>query len=164
MATRTKKTVTTSLPQEELAALDRVREQQNLTRSQALREAVRWYIGAMADCRRRKTPCPTRSRPCAGPKRSSREARPSASKTYSMSWDFQLADAAQRALRSMPEKDRARINRALNEMKTDPFSGDVVPLKGEYKGLLRRRVGDRLLAAPAYGFLRTLANCSAGSI
>ncbi len=47
MATRTKKTITTSLPQEELAAFDHVREQQNLTRSQALREAVRRYIGAM---------------------------------------------------------------------------------------------------------------------
>jgi metal-responsive CopG/Arc/MetJ family transcriptional regulator len=47
MATRTKKTITTSLPQEELAELDRVRERQNMTRSQALREAVRWYIGAM---------------------------------------------------------------------------------------------------------------------
>jgi mRNA-degrading endonuclease RelE of RelBE toxin-antitoxin system len=58
-----------------------------------------------------------------------------------MSWDFQLAKAAERALRSLPEKDKARINRALNEMKGNPFSGDVVPLKGEYKGLFRRRVG-----------------------
>jgi metal-responsive CopG/Arc/MetJ family transcriptional regulator len=47
MANRPKKTITTSLPQEDLAALDRVREQQHMTRSQALREAVRWYIGAM---------------------------------------------------------------------------------------------------------------------
>ncbi len=47
MATRTKKTITASLPQEELAELDRVRERQHLTRSQAVREAVRWYVGAM---------------------------------------------------------------------------------------------------------------------
>ena len=47
MPPRTKKTITTSLPQEDLAALDRVREQQRMTRSQALREAVRWYIDAM---------------------------------------------------------------------------------------------------------------------
>jgi len=41
----------------------------------------------------------------------------------------------------MPEKDKARINRALNEMKEDPFSGDVTALQGEYRGLFRRRVG-----------------------
>ena len=42
-----KKTITASLPEEELAELDRLREQHNLTRSQALRQAVRWYVGAM---------------------------------------------------------------------------------------------------------------------
>jgi hypothetical protein len=31
----------------ELAELDRVRERHNLTRSQARRQAVRWYVGAM---------------------------------------------------------------------------------------------------------------------
>jgi metal-responsive CopG/Arc/MetJ family transcriptional regulator len=47
MKTRTQKTVTTSLPHEELEELDRVSERQHLSRSQAMREAVRWYIGAM---------------------------------------------------------------------------------------------------------------------
>ena len=42
-----KKTIATSLPEEELAELDRLREQHSLTRSQALRQAVRWYVGAM---------------------------------------------------------------------------------------------------------------------
>ena len=46
-ARRVKRTIATSLPEEELAELDRVREQQSLTRSQALRQAVRWYVGAM---------------------------------------------------------------------------------------------------------------------
>ncbi len=46
MTTRTK-TIATSLPDEELDEFDRVRERQNLSRSQALRQAVRWYIGAM---------------------------------------------------------------------------------------------------------------------
>ena len=41
----------------------------------------------------------------------------------------------------MPAKDRERINRALNEMKSNPLSGDIVPLKGEYDGQYRRRVG-----------------------
>ena len=58
MTTRMKKTITTSLPQEELAALDRLREQQNLTRSQALREAVRWYIGAMHQLPQAEEPLP----------------------------------------------------------------------------------------------------------
>jgi metal-responsive CopG/Arc/MetJ family transcriptional regulator len=47
MATGTKKTVTISLPLEELAAFDRVSERQHLSRAEALREALRWYIEAM---------------------------------------------------------------------------------------------------------------------
>ena len=58
-----------------------------------------------------------------------------------MNWDFRLASQAQRALRSIPKKDLARINRALNEMKTEPLSGDIVFLKGQYQGQFRRRVG-----------------------
>jgi len=44
MSTRTKKTVTTSLPPEELVALDRVRKRDNLTRAEALRKAIRRYV------------------------------------------------------------------------------------------------------------------------
>jgi metal-responsive CopG/Arc/MetJ family transcriptional regulator len=44
MSTRTKKTVTVSLPQEELVALDRACKRDNLTRAQALREAIRRYV------------------------------------------------------------------------------------------------------------------------
>ena len=47
MATQSKKTITTSLPQDELAEFDRIREEYNLTRSQALREAVRGYLAVM---------------------------------------------------------------------------------------------------------------------
>jgi metal-responsive CopG/Arc/MetJ family transcriptional regulator len=47
MATDTKKTVTISLPQEELAEFDRVSERQHLSRADALREALRWYVEAM---------------------------------------------------------------------------------------------------------------------
>jgi metal-responsive CopG/Arc/MetJ family transcriptional regulator len=47
MTTRTKRTITTSLPDDELDELDRVRERQNLSRSEVLRQAVRWYVGAM---------------------------------------------------------------------------------------------------------------------
>jgi hypothetical protein len=41
------KKVITSLPEEDLAALDEVRERHNLTRSEAVREAIRWYVGVM---------------------------------------------------------------------------------------------------------------------
>jgi metal-responsive CopG/Arc/MetJ family transcriptional regulator len=53
MTTPRKKTITTSLPQAELAELDRIREEYNLTRSQALREAVRRYLAAV-----RRLPAP----------------------------------------------------------------------------------------------------------
>jgi len=47
MTTSRKKTITTTLPPDDLAEFDRVCERQSLSRSQALREAIRWYIGAM---------------------------------------------------------------------------------------------------------------------
>jgi metal-responsive CopG/Arc/MetJ family transcriptional regulator len=47
MSVTTRKTVATSLSPEEIDELDRIRERQNLSRSQALRQAVRWYVGAM---------------------------------------------------------------------------------------------------------------------
>jgi metal-responsive CopG/Arc/MetJ family transcriptional regulator len=53
-----KRTITTSLPESELDELDRVRERQNLSRSEALREAVRWYVGAM-----RHLPAPDEPQP-----------------------------------------------------------------------------------------------------
>jgi hypothetical protein len=34
----------------------------------------------------------------------------------------------------MPVRDRERVNRAVNEMKGDPFQGDTAPLRGEYRG------------------------------
>jgi predicted transcriptional regulator len=44
MNSRTKKTITISLAQEELVALDRVCERDKLTRPQLLREAIRFYL------------------------------------------------------------------------------------------------------------------------
>jgi metal-responsive CopG/Arc/MetJ family transcriptional regulator len=49
MSTRTKKAVTTSLPPEELVALDRVRKRDNLTRAEALREAIRRYVSQVSE-------------------------------------------------------------------------------------------------------------------
>ena len=49
MSIRTKKTVATSLSPEEVVALDRVRKRDNLTRAQALREAIRRYVSQDCD-------------------------------------------------------------------------------------------------------------------
>src|SRR5271166_3618317 len=57
MTTR-KKTITTTLPPDELAEFDRVCNLQSLSRSQALREAIRWYIGAMRSLPPAEEPLP----------------------------------------------------------------------------------------------------------
>jgi predicted transcriptional regulator len=49
MSTRATRSVNVSLPQEEFAALDRIRKRDNLTRSQALREAIRRYVSQSSD-------------------------------------------------------------------------------------------------------------------
>jgi metal-responsive CopG/Arc/MetJ family transcriptional regulator len=54
MTTGTKKTIATTLPAEELAEFDRVRERRSL----ALREAIRWYIGAMRSLPPAQDPLP----------------------------------------------------------------------------------------------------------
>jgi metal-responsive CopG/Arc/MetJ family transcriptional regulator len=53
-----KKTLTTTLPPDELAEFDRVCDRQSLSRSQALREAIRWYIGAMRSLPPAEEPSP----------------------------------------------------------------------------------------------------------
>jgi mRNA-degrading endonuclease RelE of RelBE toxin-antitoxin system len=58
-----------------------------------------------------------------------------------MTWDLQLASAAERFLRKAHDPDKTRIISALGEMKADPLGGDTVALKGEYQGMFRRRVG-----------------------
>jgi metal-responsive CopG/Arc/MetJ family transcriptional regulator len=58
MTSSTKKAITTTLPPEEVAEFDRVRERQSLSRSQALREAIRWYIGAMRSLPPAEDPLP----------------------------------------------------------------------------------------------------------
>ena len=58
-----------------------------------------------------------------------------------MNWDFRLSNEAARSLRRMGVRDREPINRALNDMKREPLSGDIAPLRGEYQGAFRRRVG-----------------------
>lgn len=44
MPAHAKKIVATTLPDEELAALDRAREGQHLSRAEIVRDAIRWYM------------------------------------------------------------------------------------------------------------------------
>jgi mRNA-degrading endonuclease RelE of RelBE toxin-antitoxin system len=65
-----------------------------------------------------------------------------------MNWTLIVEREAQRNLERFPKRDRQRIATALLEMERDPFSGDVVHLKGSAIAY-RRRVG-------AYRILFTL--------
>jgi metal-responsive CopG/Arc/MetJ family transcriptional regulator len=47
MPSRARKTVATTLPDEEFAALDRVRKQRSQSRAEVVRDAIRWYVGAV---------------------------------------------------------------------------------------------------------------------
>ena len=63
-----------------------------------------------------------------------------------MTWRVVLHRTAARSLKTAPTKDRERIRSALREMTENPYSGDVVALRGAHKGSFRRRVGSwRLL-------------------
>jgi len=56
-----------------------------------------------------------------------------------MKWELVVENDAKRRLRRFPGKDQERIVAALIEMEGDPFSGDLVKLKGSAG--FRRRVG-----------------------
>lgn len=59
-----------------------------------------------------------------------------------MSWAVELSAAAEKDLKHLPRDRQARIERAIDEMEVDPFSGDVKALQGaEWKGRYRKRVG-----------------------
>lgn len=57
-----------------------------------------------------------------------------------MTWTVLAAPRARRSLERLPERDRRRIEAALQTMAADPLAGDVVKLKG--MDAFRRRVGD----------------------
>jgi len=58
-----------------------------------------------------------------------------------MIWNIRVAKSAQKELKRIPKQDSARILSALREMKENPFSGDIVRLKGQLSGW-RRRIGN----------------------
>lgn len=57
-----------------------------------------------------------------------------------MNWEIHIVERARKQLVKVQEKDRGYILLALQEMRTDPFSGDVVWLKNQQYSM-RRRVG-----------------------
>ena len=52
---------------------------------------------------------------------------------------------ALKEINGFPAEDKRRILSAIRQIATEPFSGDVKPIKG-VKGLLRRRVGEYRIA------------------
>ena len=59
-----------------------------------------------------------------------------------MIWDVRLAKAAAKQLEKLPPDYQTLLLKKLNEMRDDPFQGDVQPLKGkQHKGRYRKRVG-----------------------
>jgi mRNA-degrading endonuclease RelE of RelBE toxin-antitoxin system len=57
-----------------------------------------------------------------------------------MKWDLIIANPARRAVRDMPHEDGEQILDAFEEMRTDPYAGDIKFLRGMDRAL-RRRVG-----------------------
>jgi mRNA-degrading endonuclease RelE of RelBE toxin-antitoxin system len=64
-------------------------------------------------------------------------------------WQVIAADRAQRSLARIPEPDRARLLRAIDEMAANPFVGDFLKLKGQAHSF-RRRVGNRRIFFDTY--------------
>jgi mRNA-degrading endonuclease RelE of RelBE toxin-antitoxin system len=59
-----------------------------------------------------------------------------------MIWDVRLAKAAAKQLEKLPRDYQTLLLKKLNEMRDDPFQGDVQPLRGkQHKGRHRKRVG-----------------------
>jgi mRNA-degrading endonuclease RelE of RelBE toxin-antitoxin system len=59
-----------------------------------------------------------------------------------MSWACELTDDARKDLAAIQRRDQKRIARAIDQMESDPFQGNLQALKGgEWKGVFRRRVG-----------------------
>jgi mRNA-degrading endonuclease RelE of RelBE toxin-antitoxin system len=59
-----------------------------------------------------------------------------------MSWDCRLSEAAAKELARLARDRQQQIGDTIAQMRSDPFGGDVLPIKsGKFKGALRRRSG-----------------------
>jgi mRNA-degrading endonuclease RelE of RelBE toxin-antitoxin system len=60
-----------------------------------------------------------------------------------VNWVCKFSANAEQDLRGAPKAIQKRVARVLSQMSSDPFQGNVKPLKGaEWKGVFRRRIGD----------------------
>lgn len=57
-----------------------------------------------------------------------------------MSWDYRLAHRVIKNLKRFPKAEQKRLFASLEEMKSNPFKGDVKLMQGQ-EDLFRRRVG-----------------------
>ena len=55
-----------------------------------------------------------------------------------MLWNLAVVRSAEKQLKKIPAADQKRIVAALDQMRTDPLSGDVVRLNAIAQALLRR--------------------------
>lgn len=58
-----------------------------------------------------------------------------------MNWTVRIARRAAREIAALPRNRQAQIRQQLRDMESDPFQGDVRPLRGEWQGFHRKRVG-----------------------
>jgi mRNA-degrading endonuclease RelE of RelBE toxin-antitoxin system len=67
-----------------------------------------------------------------------------------VTWTIHLSPEAAKRLRALPRDHQQTISRAIDRMQSDPFQGDVQPLKGrKWQGRYRKRVGRyRLIFIP----------------
>jgi len=76
-----------------------------------------------------------------------------------VNWAVELSASAIKELKKLPRDRRAQIQRAIDEMQSDPMAGDVIPLKGaDWKGRFRKRVGPYRVIFQLNRKGRTVAN------
>ena len=69
-----------------------------------------------------------------------------------MPWVISLSEEAEKQLSRLPRDLQRRIANSIDQMRGDPFQGNVKPLKGsQWKGRYRKAVGRyRLIFTPYY--------------
>jgi mRNA interferase RelE/StbE len=67
----------------------------------------------------------------------------------SMAWKLRIARRAEKELRKIPSRDRAKIAAALLDMQDDPFGGDIARLENQ-PASWRRRVGSYRILFDVY--------------
>lgn len=57
-----------------------------------------------------------------------------------MNWKIYVIDRVEKQLKKFPKNDFGRIKKAIDEMESEPFGGDIEKLSGQ-ENAWRRRVG-----------------------